>query len=56
MSDEGAFVNDLNEIIEDSLEEDSAEEEDNQYVVKKEKETDIEWDLITATDDIVNNL
>ena len=39
--DEDAFVNDLDEIIEDSLEEDS-EEEDNQNVVEKEKETDIE--------------
>ncbi|CAG8707449.1 15036_t:CDS:2, partial [Funneliformis mosseae] len=37
---------------EDSLEEDSAEEEDNQNLVEKEKETDIEWDPIAAADDI----
>ncbi|CAI2186635.1 17510_t:CDS:2, partial [Funneliformis geosporum] len=53
--DVDTFVNDLDEIIEDSLEEDS-EKEDNQNVVEKEKETNIEWDPIAAADDIVNNL
>ena len=53
--DADTFVNDLDEIIEDSLEED-LEKEDNQNVVEKEKETDIEWDPIAAADDIVNNL
>ena len=54
--DADAFINNLDEIIEDSLEEDLEEEQD-QNVVEKDKEINMEeWDPVAEADDIVNNM
>ena len=54
--DADAFINNLDEIIEDSLEEDLEEEQD-QNVVEKDKKINMEeWDPVAEADDIVNNM
>ena len=54
--DADIFVNNLDEIIEDSLEENLEGERNIQNVVEKENDTNIEWDPIAEAEKIVNSM
>ena len=54
--DASSFIDNLDEIIEDSLFEYSEEEVQDVQVDENEKEIDIEWDPVAEADDIVNNM
>ncbi|CAG8633092.1 13238_t:CDS:2 [Funneliformis mosseae] len=54
--DADVFINNLDKIIEDSLEENLEGERNIQNVVEKENDINIEWDPIAEAEKIVNSI